>query len=465
MNSESQFDSNEWIGRLGASLESIATSAQYSLQINDRDLSNLTRDELKHALHSTSNPSTPNGVSLSGRLISDLKEQRTVLRDHPVLRSALSGTADDDGLNFLIPGTSFWQPIGDFASHLLRVSAISTGQEAARLLHRYLTDGESRRLQAREFIVLYGLKIAERIDLADGIFLAPLDDQFISQQGFTEKEGKKLKSLAVAQRDFQNEAGGSSVLVRDLMWGPGVAPGSDPHALDRIEVAYRFPHDAETVINLLSVASHCPLATSTRHTQLAKRMRNTHPNFKFGLWGSVTHRLDGWWPERDLSGDAESRFNQLLAGWSAFHFDSDLERNSLTLAIWRLSGSFARIGGWEAQDRILDYAIALEILYRLDNSELTYKLGTRAAFLLGRTPEERRQTFKKVTMFYSIRSAIVHGPTTKKQRKLGPDDFEQACADGRDLACDTLSELLRRGRLPNWNDLVLDGPTQQAPTS
>ena len=41
----------------------------------------------------------------------------------------------------------------------------------------------------------------------------------------------------------------------------------------------------------------------------------------------------------------------------------------------------------QLQDRILDYSTVLEILYRLDRSDLTYKLTTRVGYLLGRTPE------------------------------------------------------------------------------
>ena len=113
----------------------------------------------------------------------------------------------------------------------------------------------------------------------------------------------------------------------------------------------------------------------------------------------------------------------------------------------------------QLQDRILDYATVLEILYRLDRSDLTYKLATRAGYLLGRTPEKRIAMFEKITEFYDIRSAIVHGPSSRKQRKLGHEHFERACAKGSGLACNTLSELLLQGRFPDWKRLVFDGPT------
>ena len=164
---------------------------------------------------------------------------------------------------FLNPGRAFRGSSRGLVLALIRLSATSTGAEAARLLDRYLTDGESRQLEAREFVVIYGLKLAGRIDLGNGSFLAPLDDRLISQEGFAEEEAGQLKTFGVAGRDFRDGSGGSTIFVRDLDWGSGVAPASDGHEIDDAEIAYRFPCDVETVTNLLSVASHCPLATST----------------------------------------------------------------------------------------------------------------------------------------------------------------------------------------------------------
>ena len=196
---------------------------------------------------------------------------------------------------------------------------------------------------------------------------------------------------------------------------------------------------------------------------MAKWIRDIEPNFSFGWWGGGGYRSEGWWEESELSRDAEASFRKAIAGWIAFQFGSEYERDALNLALRRLSGSFARIGRMQLQDRILDYATALEIMYRLDRSELTYKLATRAGYLLGRTPEERIAIFEKVAEFYDTRSAIVHGPSNKKQRKLRYADFERACADGCDLACSTLSELLLQGRFPDWKRLLFDRPT--APTT
>ena len=456
------FDAEGWIDRLGASLDTLAADAKFSFSSDDGQESYLTVDQIR-ALHERAGPSSgigdakiPNGVQWSGTLALD--EPRTILRDHPELLRTLKGTGKDDGLLLLLPHQTDVVSSRDFVLRLLERTAVSTGHETARLLHRYLADGDARLLEAREFVVIYGLRLARRIDLENGAFLAPLDDQFISEEGFTEEEAHKLKSYGAGSEDFKNESGGSSVFVRDLKWGPGVAPGTDGQNAEMAEISHAFPFDLVTLVNLLSVASRCPLATSARHIRVPRWMHEISTNSRFGRWGSVSYRLDGWWEEQPLSCETEDRFKRLIAGWTGFQFPSDAERDAFTLAVWRLSKSFSRIGGWDLQDRILDYAIVLEILYRPDKTEVTYTLATRAAWLLGKTSDQRRTTFDKVTRFYSIRSVIVHGSTTRKRKRLRLEDLEQACVDGRELACDSLMELLERGRFPDWKALILDAP-------
>ena len=93
-----------------------------------------------------------------------------------------------------------------------------------------------------------------------------------------------------------------------------------------------------------------------------------HAGNEIGVWSGIASRLDAWWEECEPSYEAEASFKESIAGWAGFQSGSDAERNALSPVAWRVSGSFTRICGWELRDRILDYAIALEILYRLGSS-------------------------------------------------------------------------------------------------
>ena len=140
----------------------------------------------------------------------------------------------------------------------------------------------------------------------------------------------------------------------------------------------------------------------------------------------------------------------MVRAWGSYEKE---DRDRLGLAIRRLASSLSRTGRFRIEDRILDIAIALEIMYGLDDPEITYKLRTRAAYLLGTSPEERVEIFDKIGNFYGGRSATVHGSRGRRQQI----DPEEALADGLGIARRTTLALLRYGGVPNWNRLVLAG--------
>lgn len=460
--SVTKFDAEQWIARLGAALEALAPTATFSASLNAGHVTHLTYDQFR-ALQAEAgrDPSIHEPIASSyARLSNDPADQRAILRDHPVLKEILNGESTDEHMILVKPGTnavsSNGTGISSLISSLVAQTVNTSAPEAAHALNRFLVDGKHRRLEAREFVVIYGLKLANPIELGNGAFLAPLNEHFISQQGFSDEDAQKLRTVGVRGRAFRGGNVGSSVLVRDLKWGPGIVLESPSSDFDAFEVDYMFACDLESLINLLSVASRRPLVTSTRHVRVADWMHAVDPNLAFGWWGGGGFIYDGWWEETDLSGEEEVLFKDSVAGYVDFQFCSDSERDALSLTLLRLSRSFGRTGRMQPQDSILDCAIALEILYRLDSSELTYKLATRAAYLLEKCGKGRLRIFSKMTDFYGIRSVIVHGRRTKNHKNLSVDDFARACRHGRDLACDTLWEILRRGRFPNWKNLVLE---------
>ena len=129
---------------------------------------------------------------------------------------------------------------------------------------------------------------------------------------------------------------------------------------------------------------------------------------------------------------------------------------NLELAINRLSSSIYRNRGrFRHQDRVLDAAISLEIMYQLDPPAITYKLATRAAHLLAKTEAERAEIFDQIHTFYAARSNIAHGATRKRKGKTKPTNFQKSADLGFKLASETLQALLENGEFPDWNKLVL----------
>ncbi|MGD0489166.1 MAG: hypothetical protein ABSB94_18515 [Syntrophorhabdales bacterium] len=68
-------------------------------------------------------------------------------------------------------------------------------------------------------------------------------------------------------------------------------------------------------------------------------------------------------------------------------------------------------------DRLIDITISLESLIR-EKNELNFKFATYLSFIIGKTPQERLDTFQLLHGLYSARSGIVHGtPEGKDSRK------------------------------------------------
>lgn len=269
-------------------------------------------------------------------------EQFAILREHPILGPAVTGAGENQTITIFAPNKSLEIRAKGLVSGLVRHAVKTTGACAARLLHRYLTEGKDRKLQARAFVVIHGLKLAARIDLDDGAFLAPLDDRFVAEQGFSREDAERLRTWGMAKY-FRDGSGGSSVLVRDLTWGPGIAPASAREEEDHPELTYRFHCDPRIVTDLLSVAAHRPSVASTRHIRVAPWMHDVNPNFAYGSWGGGGFVTDGWWRESDLSADRAAVVNRSVAGWAGFQYDSDEQRDTLSLADARTAATGFRV--------------------------------------------------------------------------------------------------------------------------
>ncbi|MBX5008746.1 hypothetical protein HJB67_01910 [Rhizobium lentis] len=106
-------------------------------------------------------------------------------------------------------------------------------------------------------------------------------------------------------------------------------------------------------------------------------------------------------------------------------------------------------------DKALDLGMALEIALMHENkntpaanNEITYKIATRAAWLLGRDKESRKEAYSIANRIYGHRSAAVHTGRLRNEA-----DFLSLNADG--FLQKVALEILRRGNFPDWRELVL----------
>ena len=128
---------------------------------------------------------------------------------------------------------------------------------------------------------------------------------------------------------------------------------------------------------------------------------------------------------------------------------------SLARAIDRLGRSRLAVG---PVDRALDLGMAAEIVLMHDhspaNTEIAHKIGGRAAWLLGRDPDDRAAISADMKALYQARSQAVHsGVLTKSKVDLDAADR---------LATRTFNAILERGAFPDWTSLVMGGGALQA---
>ena len=201
--------------------------------------------------------------------------------------------------------------------------------------------------------------------------------------------------------------------------------------------------DSKLLVDLLSIATRVPLLSRTLYIRLAGWVEEIEPNLAFGTQVSEGFISDAWPRSHDLLKDDVDAYWGMARGLHRYPGKTD----AMKLAIRRLAGSFSRPGGrFGQEDRILDVAITLEVLY---GGTTGHKLGQRAAALLGATTEEQKRTYDQAKSFYDARSRIVHWEVPPSM-----DVLDGELEAGRNLACLTLASLLNRQEPLRWADVM-----------
>ena len=300
------------------------------------------------------------------------------------------------------------------------------------MMNRFLTLGDSGKLRAHEITVFNEVEINDRADIVEGAFLAPYDD-VETTYGLWENEKPTSRSLRGI------DATPATVYVREFSWRIAIGP----LPINRgpiIKPVYPFTVSYENTIDLLSIAVGKPLAAPLQYIHTAEQglgmqiVKESVAGMRLG----AKHLLS----DREVE-----TFRDFMQGMLARRQRND----AVELAIARLADSFSRTGRFELEDKILDTAIALEILYELQGPELTYKLATRGACFLGNNDKESKTILNKLKKFYNQRSAIVHNGKAKKSRRTVAENL----ADVSGFARRTLHILLRDGQPSDWDAMVV----------
>ena len=362
-----------------------------------------------------------------------------LLAQHPVIRRNCDGTGRDMATFVTMPSKGFRMQLRDLAWLLTR-SAVRQGcREAAAQVERFLALSAANQVPGYEVVVFCGLSMVGEVEISEGAEI--LSYERAAERGLVNND---LPGPANPMPDYIGM--GALVLAREMTWGPCIVPPSTSKDLGLSTPTPSFrclPECSSGVIfDLLSI--------TTSHRVQILSMLCCAPDFfdvnpNFGPGSCTSFREDDAWTKKELTPEHIGDLQGLVRAWSQFEIQ---KRGTLELALNRLASSIQRNRGrfW-LQDRILDTAIALEVMYELAFPELSYRLMTRAGHLLADTTDERIAISEQMKRFYGLRSSIAHG------RKKG--NAREDADSGSDLAQRTLRELLRRGGFPDWERLVM----------
>ncbi len=373
-------------------------------------------------------------------------ELMDLLAEHPAIRRNCRGTGSDLATFVTMPSKGFRMELRDLARHLTRAAVRRGRRDTAAYVERFLSLSDANQVSGYEVAVFRGLTMVGEAELGDGLDI--LSYEHAAQRGLVRNDPPGPAN------DMPDYAGmGALVLAREMTWGPCLVPPrtSKDLGIQGPTPKYRCVPDCSmgVIFDLLSL-------TTSQRVQLlsvlccAPDLVDLNPNFGPGSSSGFLH--GDAWTKKDLTQEHIGDLQGLLCSWSRFKVE---DRRTLELGLSRLASSILRKQGrfW-LQDRILDTAIALEVMYELPASELSYRLQTRAGHLLAEKAEARITIAKEVKQFYGLRSSIAHG----KKRV----DAKESADAGFALAQKTLRELLRRGSFPDWERLVMSSSNAPA---
>ena len=469
------FDRKAWIRRFGQALENTAATARPTgVSVNtygrvDRDFyrQELHRRYREMAVLAKTDAYAAKLFDESHLWLDTLPDGvQDLLLEHPVMKQACSGGSSEGFHSVRVPAGGGNANVRFLIANLAKLAVKVGGPYAATMLHRFLVAGEGVRLHADEITVLHGLKVDEPIPLGPGAYLATYD-AVRKRFGLPEDpepslrrsdEGMDLHPGRLAR------ASSRTVLVRQVRWGPAVAPcDNDPNRAPKLR--FRFPIDhhvesvaifeeRETLLRLLSIAVRSQLVSHTVIDAMPPWMAQIDSNLRTGPPGGGRGLFDVWPKDRAPSICELDAFAAAGCGWLTHC--AGKEDRSTELANRRTAAAFGIPGGrFGVEDRLIDASIALEAMYGPYHCEITRKINSRAAWLLGDSAS------RQIKSFYRTRSKVVHGTVSKdpQERKR---ELAGALKSGRELARRTLFALLARGPVNDeceWDALVSEGPT------
>jgi hypothetical protein len=165
--------------------------------------------------------------------------------------------------------------------------------------------------------------------------------------------------------------------------------------------AWNSPEYQEDISNLLTTLRI--ITDKSVHISFTEHQSDNMLSQSGGRMSTLRPRIRG-----EIADITPSMQQNITSIWKGIKTLGNTSRLKLALKRWdSVSERFDQF------DKFIDYWIALESLFSISNSEISYRVSLRIAAMVGDTPEERVQLFKDMKASYRLRSQIVHGDNLK----------------------------------------------------
>lgn len=365
-----------------------------------------------------------------------------LIGSHPALAVLLSEKSQEYRISIstLMSGRTFRKD-NFFSESVVRLvdCAIRYGVDTAlQYFDQYLELDSQMQLPGFEATFIVGLNLGEPWTIDDGLQLVPY-------KRFEEHLRPNVRwSFRRSLPPCEDPDRPIAVLMRDLAWGPSIAGKWHPPT-----PRYRFQLNPVLLTNFVAVMIARPFSVVGQCKQANKWIYDVAGDWLDTGMTYPTHHT-GWQNSimtTELSPEQKSEIAKWILSLKNIHSGST---DSIELALSRLAASLSRRGMLSEQDKILDIAIALEILYGLEGPELTEKISARTGWFIGKDGQDRLMIKETIRKFYNRRSNIVHGRNVGKDMTL----FNQAF----DFARKSTLNILAQGRIPSskmWTKIVM----------
>ena len=387
-----------------------------------------------------------------------LRDATQIVGLHPALATVLR--ADERGHEFLVcicnrgQGNSRLSMVAGLMCRVKQVGEDGfriASCELKSLLDLSLEEGVDRNsnnlTDGYHVSLFYGLEFNKEIEIADGMKAVPLEQT----SAFLNRNVLHHVAPSIVSDNNWKAVG---AILKPFRWKPLLLSLGDETAAE-LDWGGSFPVDARAFTEILSVSHGVPIVSLMGIPYCTDRtasllLGQSHYHSGIG-WMSWARSFAGLREAHQLDTAAFDQARQV-------HLESNGDRyHEHAPVISRLSEALARTGQYAADDKILDVAIALEQMYALEQGEISYKLKTRAACFLRSDTQARLRVFKSVGQFYEERSRIVHKHGKKRRKMSSGKTKDKAFKKGFDVARESVFKLLRKGRPPNWDQVVIAG--------